>query len=254
MIRSYGQIWPSHPFVFRVPYQDYPKPLKRRYGEKIELVRTPPEIKPTVLGLLADIADDEWIYWCIDDKYLIRLDETIANHLLHWVETVDDITVSGVLFCRCRRLLNPVNLRTGTEIALATGERLIERDNYYQIWIHQFIRAKILKSLFESFPDRHFSAIEMDAFTGQREELPIKKFEPEQKMYVVLGNIAVFGESTTGGKITRNCFSSMQRAGMDIPENFPLSYESMRMGKLPVGVKLRLAFGRWLLRLANGSR
>ena len=90
MIQSYEEIWPSHPFVFRVPYQNYPKYLKDKYGDKIELWEAPYEIKPTVLSLISDLRDDEWIYWCIDDKYLAAIDEQAVNNTYRWVTEIAD--------------------------------------------------------------------------------------------------------------------------------------------------------------------
>ena len=70
MVFQYRRLWPDHPFKFRIPYQETP-------GKKavdLEYVRTGKPIKATVLKLIEDMADDDWIYWCLDDKYPIALD------------------------------------------------------------------------------------------------------------------------------------------------------------------------------------
>jgi len=239
MIQSYEEIWPSNPFVFRVPYQKYPKYLKDKYREKIELWETPSEIKPTVLSLLSDLRDDDWIYWCIDDKYLVTIDEPAANNIYKWITKITDEKVDGVLFCRCRGLLDDRNLREGTAVTTPTGEELIERVNYYQFWIHQFMRVRILRNLFSEFPDKHFTAIEMDAFTGQRAELPVKEFNSDEKMYVSVRNMVRFGESTTGGKLTRNCRNSLLHRGMGVPSSFQMGHDRMYMGKLHIKTILK---------------
>src|SRR5437016_4718972 len=69
MILKYEQLWPDHPFTFRIPYQELAGPANPRH----EYIRTPPEIRPTVLQLIAGLDDNEWIYWCVDDKYPIEL-------------------------------------------------------------------------------------------------------------------------------------------------------------------------------------
>jgi hypothetical protein len=61
--------WPDHPFIFHIPYQEVG-------GTDTKLVKyflSPTDIRGTVLHLLAEIDDEEWIYWCVDDKYPIHL-------------------------------------------------------------------------------------------------------------------------------------------------------------------------------------
>jgi hypothetical protein len=60
MIACYQQLWPDHPFVFRVPCQDRAAwPVAARH----EFVPAPPGIPQTVQALLADLSDEEWVYW-----------------------------------------------------------------------------------------------------------------------------------------------------------------------------------------------
>src|SRR5438105_1360278 len=68
MIRQYEKVWPNHPFIFHIPYQN----LGGTDTEKRRYVTTPPAIKATVMALIADLDDEEWIYWCMDDRYPIR--------------------------------------------------------------------------------------------------------------------------------------------------------------------------------------
>ncbi|MFN2540579.1 MAG: hypothetical protein ABR514_00215, partial [Chthoniobacterales bacterium] len=69
MIRQYEGLWPNHPFVFRIPFQQ----LRGQDTDRREFRQTPENIRGTVLQLLDDLEDEEWVYWCIDDKYPIRL-------------------------------------------------------------------------------------------------------------------------------------------------------------------------------------
>ena len=210
MIQSYQEIWPSHPFLFRVPYQQFPTNLNNKYTNKIELIKTPPDIKQTVLTLIDDLAAEDWIYWCIDDKYLVEINETAVNNCVKWVSKISDPMDCGVMFCRCRKLLDLENLRHDCDAVSAYGNEYIQRKNYYQFWIPQFLRVKILRELFQEFPDSPFKAKEMDAFTGQNPGLTVKKLRKDQRMHVSKINNARFGESTIAGVITKNCFTSMQ--------------------------------------------
>ncbi len=69
MILQYERSWPDHPFIFQIPYQD----ARGTDTTKTNYHKTPEDIKGTVLHLLADVDDEEWIYWCVDDKYPVRL-------------------------------------------------------------------------------------------------------------------------------------------------------------------------------------
>ena len=231
MIQSYQEIWPSNPFVFHVPFQQYPEELKQKHGDRINLIKTPPDIKQTILCLIEDLAEEEWIYWCIDDKYLVEIDEKSANNCFDWVNKLEDAQDCGVMFCRCRKLLEDENLRSDKIRLSPNGDEYIERKNYYQFWIPQFLRVKVLRELFLEFPDTPFRAKEMDVFTGQMSNLIVKKFRQNQKMFVSKINYGRFGESTCGGRITQNCLESMIGRGISIAD-FKTSSTSKLIGKM----------------------
>lgn len=199
MIHCYDQLWRHHPFRFRIPYQT----LEGASCSNSQYVRTPIAIKETVLTLLSDLDDDEWIYWCIDDKYPIALDLTRIQGAMDWLlRHSDECEVSGLLFCRCRSLLRSDNL-TGHHLTDRRGNVLLERRAYHQIWIHQFLRVKVLRYLFESFPDDIASAKSMDALLLDTPK-PLS-----HRIFVTKDNLAIFGESTSRGEITKNCYQSI---------------------------------------------
>jgi len=231
MIASYQAIWPSHQFTFRIPYQQYPQQLNDKFGSGIELISTPADIKQTVLTLISDLQDDEWIYWCIDDKYLVDIDEDSASSCFEWVNKITDPSVCGVMFCRCRKLLDSANLYTKNTLSSPHGNQYIQRRNYYQIWVPQFMRIKVLRELFLGFPDRAFSAKEMDVFTRQEPGMIVKPFNKTDRMYVSSHNHACFGESTVGGQVTQNCQMSMRKYGISF-EGFEVSHKEIIIGKI----------------------
>ena len=64
MIRRYYYMWPNHPFEFIIPFQ---KLNVLRKSKKHCYVKTPSGICDTVLELIKDMADEEWVYWAMDD-------------------------------------------------------------------------------------------------------------------------------------------------------------------------------------------
>lgn len=230
MIRQYNLLWPDNPFIYRVPYQNYPAQLKNHHSDSIELIQTSPDIKQTLLTLISDLPDDEWVYWCIDDKYPISIANKIAAALYQFVSNTTDKNIQGAMFCRCRKLLDEKHLRRNSEITESDNIQLIERRNYYQFWIHQYMRVGILRSLFNEFPDREFRAKEMDVFTGQVPGHKVKDYNLNQKMYVTTINFAQFGESTTSGILTRNCYESMVNIEVEPQKSISITEEIVIMG------------------------
>src|SRR5438132_2019021 len=69
MIYHYDRLWPNHPFVFHIPYQEVGGTDTRR----IRYFACPWVTKATALLLLADLVDEEWFYWCVDDNNQFEL-------------------------------------------------------------------------------------------------------------------------------------------------------------------------------------
>jgi hypothetical protein len=222
MIFQYDRLWPDHPFVFHVPYQE----LGGTDTAQVKYLPAPWDIKETVLHLLTEIDEEEWIYWCVDDKYPIQLvTDKIGSLICHAMRSPG---VDGLLFCRCRATLNNPKLTLyPRKIKNPFGDVYLERKAWFQIWIHQILRAKVLRHLFTHLPDHIPSAKAMDELKNEVPKLP------EHRLFVTKENFAVFGESTSRGVITQNCYESMVAAGIEIPEWFrhPNS-EYVTLGKL----------------------
>ena len=209
MIFQYDRLWPDHPFVFKVPYQE----LGGVDTGRVKYLTAPSDIKGTVLHVLSGIDDEEWIYWCVDDKYPVQLlTDKIAGLISHAMRSPE---VDGLLFCRCRATLNNPRLTLyPRKIKNLFGDVYLERKAWFQIWIHQILRAKVLRHLFTHLPDHIPSAKAMDDLKNDVPKLP------EHRLFVTKENYAVFGESTRRGVITQNCYESMVAAGIEIPEWF----------------------------------
>lgn len=207
MVFKYEQLWPDHPFHFRVPYQGLPPILPTH---RVEFKQTPADIKSTALALLDDLDDEEMIYWCIDDKYPVEINVPRIEKINQWIAKKETSAVSGILFCRCRRMWENEYL-TGQTIFDDWKNIYLERNGYEQIWIHQFIRVKVLRHLFKSFPDVIPFAKYMDDLKDQLVK------PPSHRVFVSQENLAVFGESTAGGVMTKNCHKSIVENGLLLP-------------------------------------
>ena len=207
MMVCYESLWPNNPFIFHIPYQ-------LAYEENTSnslYIKSPVDIRATVLTLLNNFADDDWIYWCIDDKYPIKLDIEMIKTVINWIDTENDSDIAGLLLCRTRALLHSKNL---TDLKVKIGAYdFLERKAYHQIWIHQFLRVKVIRSLFARFPEIINRANDMDFYKDSLVKCA------HHKLFVVEKNAAVFGESTVDKKITQNCLESMKQKNIAVPES-----------------------------------
>ena len=221
MIMRYDAVWPSHPFTFHVPYQQ--RPLQ---GGRVTERRTPEAIRATVLGLIEELDDEAWVYWCIDDKYPIQLVQPPVARLAEAVLSDALPDMDGVMFCRWRKLLRPEHLLEERRDGPG-GVVLLRRVNYAHIWIHQFLRVKVLRQLFLRFPE---SVPHPGAFDLMSLPLP-----PNQQLYVAEANLAVFGESTIGGRVTRNCAASFRALGLGTAPGFEEIDRELLIGTIDSG-------------------
>lgn len=217
-VAKYRELWPDHPFHFRLPCQK----LGPDESAIQTWIKTDPAFGPTVLTLVADLPDEEWIYWCVDDKYPIQLRLPEIRRALAFVRSQQSVEVSGVCFCLCRSWIkNPAE----TLIACPeTGYH--ERTNWNHIWIHQFLRVGVLRHLFLNLPADLSSAKEMDHAKSSIPKLP------QHRLLVTQENHAVFGESTSRGRITENCAESFRSLGWDSPASFLPATPAIIMGVL----------------------
>ena len=229
MIDRYDTVWPGHPFVFRLPDGSAARAMAARHPGRVELVPTDEgegrgRFRAAVLGLLEGLADDAWVYWCIDDKYPMWLDRAAADDVVRAVGTITDPTICGLSFARARRLFDPRCL-AGETIRLG-GRSFVRRTSYAQLWLHQFLRVRVLRHLFGGFPEVIEAAKEMDDL------LLTRALPPDQQLFVLERNAVVFGESTSRGVLTANCAASLSR-GRGLPEGFAIGRQRLVVGRRP---------------------
>lgn len=224
MIHRYNQCWPSHPFTFHIPYQSESRKTEDWGGGQRVWVQSPADIPGTMAALLNAVADDEWIYWAIDDKYPERLEWRRLKKLVAFLDSPDSKAIDGILPCRARRLLQAKYLAGPAEVA-PVSERLLLRNSWDQIWIHQFLRPAVLQHLFAGMPLEIPRAKTMDSF---KFDIPF-----QHRLTVLERNAAIFGESLDGGVVLLNTLESLRRAGRPQPLDLPVTRnKAVSMGTL----------------------
>lgn len=225
MISRYKWMWPNNPFVYYIPFQhdDVKKHFENKYGDKVQLIKTPSDIVRTMRVLLDSIQDEEWIYWCMDDRYPIQIELTKMNQVYNWIHTMNAPDVTGIRCINYPFGRMPENIYYfKNSIRNQYGMKFLKRkNNYNMIWAHQFLRSKVLKRLFSEIPLELKAAKDMD-YIVEKLQLPA-----DQNMYVLKSNIISLGESSSRGKITQNCYESLLINGFQIPKEFEISNKNM---------------------------
>src|ERR1019366_5253292 len=74
--KAYMALWADCPVTFRIPINDRQNANFKFFLDKknVVLVDTPSPFKQTARALLEGIDDEEWVFWCISDRYPSFLD------------------------------------------------------------------------------------------------------------------------------------------------------------------------------------
>ncbi len=268
MIFKYNQLWPNHPFVFQIPYQSrktFASPHAKSANR--EYIKCPRPITQTVLKLLEDIEPEEWVYWCMDDWYPIKINVRRMEYIVNWLQNddpphIDWISVfarfgPGVreydkLVCREKQIQDPAG-ETYFQI-VASGD----------FWRDQFMRAKTLRDMF--LKTRDFA----DPQDGRlfHENIPLPDWV-QGRRFLSSENLVLFYESTmrgaTGpfGLINSTCmtddfYRSVVKHGLKLPtiprlsnldaDNRPRIYKQIRRTRvayLMIKHKIRSFFSKF---------
>jgi len=229
-ILTYQNLWKSNNFVFRVPWNDvYPEYLKEKFGNKIELIKTPVEFKKTIEKLIEDIDDEEWVYWCESDLYLEYINENKANLVYNFVKEQSYKNVIGVtgsvpqLILRKKMRAFDDNSKTIIFSGLNFKERSKwSNPNNISIWFHQYFRKKLLYKIFLYFKEPNI-AKGFDYQINNNCGLIKDNIWDNSIMYCLDHDIYILGESSSRGKILKNCCKSFKKYGLEIPKSFEIT-------------------------------
>ena len=220
VIHSYERLWPTHPFVFHVPYNEIvPEAMKSRYGDKVVFHKAPSPIRDTLSVLTDQLEDDEWVWWCMDDKYPTFIDTDAVMEVYHALGEITDPGVWGIMVAR-----NNYSHRKARPVEFGAGNiRFLKKPDYAGFYQPHFLRVKALRHfmigngvLDESYVDRGCSVGLMPAI----DRLVTSKLPSNVRVFVVEQTRLTFGESLTMGELTVNLVRQMESEGIDLP---PLS-------------------------------
>lgn len=205
VLRSYEH-WPCGDFVFRVPFTTRPPAF--RTERRVEPVRAAEPVGDTMAALLEGIADDEFVYWCTDDRYLDAvLDRAALESLDAWVRSGAELPFDAL------RLLNHTPPGPG---AIAVGTARVHEhraETARGFWHHSYVRAGVLRECFLGSRRRDCTVEEVNR------DLRAGRFR--HRILSATDSLVRLGETTILGRITANCVEAFARVGLAVPAGFP---------------------------------
>ena len=211
MLAAYDELWPDHSLEFLVPYQSDSRTRPQVRRSRMTFVRTGDSFQETMLGLLKGMGQEDWVYFCVDDKFPTRLNVPPMSQVMRAVlEGHDELDeIAGLAFTRARSSLRwPGISITGTQ---CFGQRAYQRAEMSNFWFHQLFRVKVLRAYFQSLPIIQ-APKEMDGH-GKTLQLGLR-FLTTQRHNLSLA------ESTTRGRITTGAMRSLNARGIEIESQF----------------------------------
>ena len=239
VVESYNRFWPDCPLQFRIPFTER-DPMSIFRAPNVEFIRTPPDIRSTMENLLRDLPEHEFVFWCVDDRYPIAINDlkllrAIYDFAAENSADIDsikltDLTVDGVqgVIGKTPRLsllkkLKPekqnVSWRkteedTAREPAFAIAGQLFFRQLGHPkngFYMPQFATPAFLKKFFfdpilsSTYGIREFHDFLLGATFEHR------SFFPDRFLVSV-------GESTFAGKLSAACHAQMLKLGLTPPQ------------------------------------
>jgi hypothetical protein len=214
--KKYMKLWPGCPFIFRIPYNS--KKDNKSYGffkpkSNVGLIKSESDIRSTMEALLQSIPDNQWIYWCIDDRFPISINVSSIQSI--YDNLPKGTSLNQVKLLRWREPL----LNKKTNIGNLKFFKQVD-GCFWGFWHHSFMKAGVLKKVFLSKPKiktpKHVNRYLMKG--GGSVHL--------SNILVPERNIVTFGEPCIHSRLTRNGLIELKANDCPIPP-----YASARLYK-----------------------
>lgn len=227
MVKSYKRFFPNANFEFVIPYNsDSIKVKIEKLSATTIPIKSEKEIKTTMSNLLEGIPDDEFVYWCGDDRYMenIVVPNTTIFKRLYNILSKSEIKVDAV------RILTTQKYITHKKIDLKGFS--IYKDNTHVVhgfWNHHFIRSKYLENIFvNNILPENYSLQDLHRYLEKNN----KKYV--HRIFTVPKSLCLLGETTYRNKIVINCKKAMRQYMIKVPKNVSISKKSIYFNGRPI--------------------
>jgi len=251
LVETYNRLWPDHRFQFRIPFTNRdPRSIFR--AQNVEFISTPPDIRSTVESLLRNLPEDEFVFWCIDDRYPIEIFETtvlrtvrdFASEVSGDVDSIKltDLTVEGIqgklrlmqgmverrlLRWLTRSWRRQLSLRPENDKTWRQREEAVAREPAFTLGGQRFFRQLghpkngfyMPQFTTPAFLKRFFLTPALPLKYGIREfHRFLLSTNLEHKSYFPNKFLLSVGESTFRGRLSMVCYEQMLKFGVVPPK------------------------------------
>jgi|10_taG_2_1085330.scaffolds.fasta_scaffold29757_3 hypothetical protein len=204
---------------YLVPWNEaYPHELISIFGkDKIIPVKTEIYFKKTIDSLLQHVADDEWIYWCMEDNFIEQVDIKNALIAFEWMEKH-----STEKDCGLQMFTGPYDLEhriiTPNNVLKYKSLLLFKKNKITYQWRAQFCRAKVIRTMFDCLDEPRY-AKEMDYMLLAPQGRPFWDLIKGGNWYTLKPSVVILGEHVNKSKMTKNSADSFKKYGLKLPQN-----------------------------------
>lgn len=143
----------NHSFIYRIPYNSDDSIVFDLFKDckNVELIKTPRNIKGTVLGLIKGIPLNHLVYWAIDDRIPLYI---INKHFIALIKYVQQINSqdNSQMISRIATKPGLDSYRYIEEDYLKTSQQKFYRYDYTRMaqrfWEHHFVSIRLMKFIF----------------------------------------------------------------------------------------------------------
>lgn len=209
VVRSYRKLLGRDLFEFRVPVNSEAARSRIGHFHCIRFVDTASGIHSTMSALLDDVADDEWVYWAIDDRYPVKIDVEAFVRLHDAIQSGALDHANGIKLLRWREEL--------TEQDLQTSAGLFRRQKMcgmFGFWHHHFVKGRVLKAVFLDEDAARITNIrDLNTYHHLGASLPCfdRVFVPWPD------NLMHLGEPLINDRLTANGLQALREHGCNVP-------------------------------------
>lgn len=138
LYNMYMKLWPECEINFHIPYnQNFIPFMSER--DNITLVNCDKDINTTMELLLDGLSDDDWVYWCCDDRFPTRIN---TQQIKRVYKNVHQLSEYDFIKPYTHPLCKPHTQYIDNDISLqASGPQ-------WGFWMHHFCKVGVLRDVF----------------------------------------------------------------------------------------------------------
>ena len=216
VVKSYMALWKECPFQFVIPRNDESNPHFKFLAAQrnVFLVRTPSSIHGTMSVLLEGLGDETWVYWCIDDRYPIEIDQPALRGVFDFIESGAADSLNAIKLMHWKETADT----TCTDVCISNRTfRFQAHSSATGFCHHHFVKAKALKEIFLRAA-REGIADNPAALNEYYLQKVTSSVAFTNRVFPVDGPITQLGEPLANGLLLANAIEALAKYNCPVPD------------------------------------